>query len=573
VIGLVFATQAGRRHAERLAALWADARPYDDGSVRSSIERAWAECDGVVAFLATGAAVRIVAPLLADKRTDPALVCVDEGAHWAVPVLGGHEGGANALARRVADALGSEPVVTTASDAAGVPSPADLAAAIGGVVDPVSDTAAVMRALLDGERVALVIDVQRPLPALPANVVVTSEPAAPCIVVTDRLDDLPRPAVVIRPPSLAVGLGASRGVAADEVLGLVERVLADARLSPLSVRTTASVDVKDAEPGLVEARRRRGWAHESYPARDLGRIEVPNPSAVVQSAVGTASVAEAAALRSAGGAAGDAELVVAKRKTPMATVAVARGPLRPRGRLAVVGLGPGSRDLLTPRALAELRRAAVLVGLDQYVDQVRDLLRPGTRVLASGLGAEEARARAAVDEATAGHAVALVGSGDAGVYAMASPALEYAGAQVDVVVVPGITALLAAAAETGGAPIGHDHCAISLSDLHTPWDVIERRVRAAAEGDFVVGFYNPRSAQRDWQLPKALAILREHRPALTPVAVVTNATRPASSLVQTTLAELDVEQVGMYSLVLVGSSQSRYVAGRFVTPRGYTWAD
>lgn len=175
----------------------------------------------------------------------------------------------------------------------------------------------------------------------------------------------------------------------------------------------------------------------------------------------------------------------------MATCAVVRRA--PRGRLAVVGVGPGARDLLTPRATRELRRAAVLVGLDQYVDQIRDLLRPGTRIVESGLGAEEERARTAVAEARAGHAVALIGSGDAGVYAMASPALAEASGDIDVVGVPGVTAALAAAAVLG-APLGHDHASISLSDLHTPWEVIERRVRAAAEADIVVTFYNPVAA-------------------------------------------------------------------------------
>ena len=238
---------------------------------------------------------------------------------------------------------------------------------------------------------------------------------------------------------------------------------------------------------------------------------MPNPSDAPLAAVGTPSVAEAAALLRGG------ELLVPKRKSErgdgqpaMATCAVVRRPAR--GRLAVVGLGPGARDLLTPRAKAELRRASVLVGLDQYVDQIRDLLRPGTRILESGLGAEEERARTAVAEARKGQAVALIGSGDAGVYAMASPALAEASDDIDVVGVPGVTAALAAAAILG-APLGHDHVSISLSDLHTPWEVIERRVRAAAEADIVVTFYNPRSRGRDWQLPKALALLAEHRDA------------------------------------------------------------
>jgi cobalt-precorrin 5A hydrolase/precorrin-3B C17-methyltransferase len=249
-------------------------------------------------------------------------------------------------------------------------------------------------------------------------------------------------------------------------------------------------------------------------------------------------------------------------------VAIARHP--PRGRLALVGLGPGARDLLAPRAVTELRRASVIVGLDQYVDQIRDLLRPGTRVLATGLGQEEERAAAAVEQARAGHAVALIGSGDAGVYAMASPALERADAAIDVVGVPGLTAGLAASALLG-APLGHDHAYISLSDLHTPWPAIEARVRAAAEGDFVVLFYNPRSRTRDWQLPAALDLLAKYRPAGTPVGVVRNASRPDQAVHLATLADLDPTVVDMYSLVVVCSSQTHLVAGRMVTPRGYRW--
>jgi cobalt-precorrin 5A hydrolase/precorrin-3B C17-methyltransferase len=166
--------------------------------------------------------------------------------------------------------------------------------------------------------------------------------------------------------------------------------------------------------------------------------------------------------------------------------------------------------------------------------------------------------------------VALIGSGDAGVYAMASPALQYADDRTEVVGVPGVTAGLAASSLLG-APLGHDHAYISLSDLHTPLPVILRRVRAAAEGDFAVLFYNPRSRARDWQLGAALALLAEHRPQDTPVGVVRNASRDGEQVRLSTLAAFDPGSVDMSSLVVVGSSRTRIVAGRMVTPRGYRW--
>ncbi|MDX6257027.1 MAG: cobalt-precorrin hydrolase / cobalt-factor methyltransferase / precorrin-3B [Frankiales bacterium] len=560
MIGLVATTAAGRRHADRLAELWPDAKVFG-GPASSALPEAWAECTGLVAFLSVGATVRLLAPYLGDKHADPGVVCVDEAGRWAVSVLGAHAGHANALAVRVSEALGTAPVITTATDSVGVNALDRLGWPVQG------DIAAVARAMLDGEDVTLAADRTWPMPALAVRRVAYEDLTAPAVVVTDRvLGDLPSPSAVLRPPSLVLGIGASRNASADEIDSLVADVLGSAALSALSVGAVTTVDAKADEQGLLEVCARHGWQLTTYAAELLAAVAVPNPSVAVRQAVGTPSVAEASALLHAGPG---AELVVPKQASAMATVAVARK--RPRGLLTLVGLGPGARDLLSPRAAAALAQSGFVVGLDQYVVQVRDLIRPGTVVLESGLGQEEARARTATDLAREGNAVALIGSGDAGVYAMASPALEMADDSFDVVGVPGITAALAAASLLG-APLGHDHAAISLSDLHTPWPAIERRVRAAAEGDFVVTFYNPRSRGRDHQLPDALEILREHRPPATPVGLVRDASRPAERVVLTTLAQVRAEEVDMLTVVVVGSSQTVEVAGRMVTPRGYRWA-
>ncbi|MBC7374577.1 MAG: precorrin-3B C(17)-methyltransferase [Frankiales bacterium] len=550
MIGLVTTTAAGRVAAARLSAALPETRTYD---VRE-LTAAFSDCEQLVCFLATGATVRLLAPLLQDKASDPGVVVVDEAARFAVALLGGHGGGANDLARQVAALLGSTPVVTTATDAVGLPGLDTLGWPVEGAV------AAVSRALLDGDDVRLDADATWPLPPLPVGDV-----GEHVLRLTDALVKADSRTVVLRPPSLVLGIGSSRGVTAREVLDLVDRTLATAGLSVASVHAVATADAKADEEGLLLACQERGWELVTFSSEQLAAVVVPNPSAAPQQAIGTPSVAEAAALLASGG-----ELVVDKRKSAMATCAVARR--RPRGRLALVGLGPGARDLLPPRAEAELRRAAVWVGLDQYVDQVRDLARPGTRMLVTGLGKEEERAHSAVAEAEKGYAVALLGSGDAGVYAMASPALEVAGNDIDVVGVPGVTAALAASSLLG-APLGHDHASISLSDLHTPWPAIEARIRAVAEADLVVTFYNPRSRGRDWQLPKGVAMLLEHRPASTPVGIVTDASRTRETVVLTTLGELDCTQVTMFACVVVGSSQSTVVAGRMVTPRGYRWSE
>ncbi|MET8772131.1 cobalamin biosynthesis protein, partial [Streptomyces sp. NPDC004658] len=332
MIGLISATAAGAAARDRLAAAWPERTRVYEGPVSQAVPAAFAECEQLVCFLATGAVVRLLAPLLAGKAADPGVVCVDEGGRFAVSLLGGHGGGANALAREVGEVLGAEPVVTTATDAVGLPGLDTLGLPYEGAV------AAVSRALLDGEPVALEAEVAWPLPPLPV-----APRGSYTIRVTDRDVPAGEREVLLRPPSLVVGVGASKGAPAEEVLGLVEEALREAGLSPRSVAELATVDAKAGEPGIVAAAERLGVPLVTYSAEQLAAVEVPNPSDAPLAAVGTPSVAEAAALVRGG------ELLVPKKKSAarpaMATCAVVRRP--GRGRLAVVGLGPGARDLLT----------------------------------------------------------------------------------------------------------------------------------------------------------------------------------------------------------------------------------
>lgn len=574
MLALFAVTDAGRRaSAEVAAALGAEPREL------AELPDLWPDLDGAVFFLATGATVRLIAPLLADKRTDPGVVCVDEARRFAVALAGGHGGGANALATRVAAVLGAEPVITTASDAAGSAGLDEVVGLLGARVD--GDLAAAGTALLDGAaRVENPLGF--PLPPFPPlvgevrhTITITDRVAGPLARGLARTrarahadPDSRRPHGETRlvPPTLVVGIGSARGVPARAVTDTLRRLETEHGFDLRAVRAYASVDLKADEAGILAAIAPAPLL--SYPAEVLAAVEVPHPSEVVRAEVGTASVAEAAALHAAA-ALGGGELVVPKIKGDNVTVAAAR--VRPRGRLAIIGLGPGAADLRVPRADAELRRASIVVGLDQYVDQVAHLLRPGTEVRASGLGDEEQRAADAVALAAKGHAVALIGSGDAGVYAMAGPALQGAGDDIEVVGVPGVTAALSAAALLG-APLGHDHVLISLSDLHTPWPVISTRVAAAAAADLVTCFYNPRSRDRHWQLGAALDAFREHRPADTPVGAVRQAGRPGQRVWTAPLSEFDPAEVDMLTTVVVGSTATRMVAGRMVTQRGYRWA-
>ncbi len=567
---------------------------HHHGRLVETVQSRWAEVDGFVLVCATGIAVRAIAPLLADKTADPAVVVVDDAGRYAVALTGGHGGGANVLAREVAALLGAEPVVTTATDGAGLPALDNLPGFTAS-----GDIAAVTRAWLDG--VPPMVDIDPALagwplpralvgsrypadrePPVPADDGQTDDgqtdggqpdggqatpraPARPTVVVTDRTTGPAGATAVLQPRSLVVGVGSSSGADAEALYRLFVDTMEEAGLSIDAVAAVATVDRKAAEPAIVELAATLGVGLRCFPPEVLASVSVPNPSPVVEAAVGTPSVAEAAALA----ATGAAVLVVEKRRSEEATVAVARRA-RPEGHLAVVGLGPGDPALRTPAAAAAVRHADSVIGYGPYVDLAADLLDARHDVVRSPIGAETERCTEALRRAADGQRVALVCSGDPGVYAMASLVCELAAAQGDppVTVVPGVTAALAGAAVLG-APLGHDHAAISLSDLLTPWPVIERRLRSVAEGDFTVSLYNPRSKRRTRQLDEALEILAAHRPPTTPAAILTDVGRPTERVLRTTLAELDPQQVDMLSLVIVGSSTTTWIGQRMVTPRGY----
>jgi cobalt-precorrin 5A hydrolase/precorrin-3B C17-methyltransferase len=429
VIGLIAVTGGGRGAAERLAAAWPGQTRSYDGPARQALVRAWAQCDGLVCFLAVGATVRLIAPLLNSKWTDPAVVCVDESARRAVAVVGGHAAGANALATRVAEVFGADAVITTATDAVSLPGLDTLGWPTEGAIGTVS------RALLDGERVRLESAETWPLPPLPATVGDTGEYR---ILITDLLTAGDPHTAVLRPPSLVVGvylatLEAGYEAGVDEVLRLADGALGEAGLSAASVATLAAVSENGVPlPGIAAAARERGWTLASYPAAQLAGT----PGGDGASRDGTVAAPTRPSAAGAAALAGAAELVAAERRSRDASVAVAR--IRPRGRLALVGTGPGARDLLTPRATSELRRASVVAGPGAVLEEVADLLRSGTRVIRAEPGEEEARGREAVWQAQQGHAVAVVFPADPGLHPLAGLLQELAAAETDVVRVPGV---------------------------------------------------------------------------------------------------------------------------------------
>lgn len=236
----------------------------------------------------------------------------------------------------------------------------------------------------------------------------------------------------------------------------------------------------------------------------------------------------------------------------------------------MVGIGPGSRDDITPRALEALKTSDVIAGYKTYLNLIKDVIGDKP-VLSSGMGEERERCEAALNEAARGKVVSIVSSGDPGVYGMAGLVLELAGRmnpKISVEIIPGVPASCAASALLG-APVMHDHAVISLSDLLTPWEVIEKRLRLAAEGDYVIVLYNPKSSQRTWQIEKAREIVLEKRQETLPVGIVRDAGRPGQEVTVTTLKDMLNFPIDMTTVIIIGNSTTFTFDNFMVTKRGY----
>ncbi len=377
---------------------------------------------------------------------------------------------------------------------------------------------------------------------------------------------------MLHPPVLALGVGCERGAAPAALRALVDDTLARHGLARGAIALVASLDLKSDEEAVLALA-----ADLDVPARFFTAPELLAETKRLQDPVGHRVPRRRLLWRRRGRGAGGGRKRIHRSSSPSTSAAARRAPSRAprgrsmprrigkaRGRLAVIGIGPGDAASRTGAADAALAAASDVVGYRLYLDLLGGALAGKIRH-DGALGEEEARVRLALDLAAAGKSVALVSSGDAGIYALATLVFELLDREdradwrrVALSVVPGISAMQAAAAKLG-APLGHDFCAISLSDLLTPWDAIARRLKAAADGDFVIALYNPRSARRSDHLARARDILLASRAPDTPVALARNLDRDGETIAVTTLGALDPDQVDMLTLVLIGSSATRRI--------------
>lgn len=528
----------------------------------------------IIAIFASGIVIRALAGHLRSKETEPPVLSISQDGKWVVPLLGGHHG-ANDLSQRLGEALNGHAAITNASDTLW-----DMALDYpprGLVWDDTGSMKGTIAALQDGKKVKVK---QEGGPFFPDwfNHLPQGQDIEICVSTRkDAQADL-----LYRPKIIAIGIGCERNAKPEDIQALVEECLKEANIAPQSLAVIVSIDIKADEEGLHAVGREWGIPVRFFSGdrlkEETGRLA--NPSDTVFQEVGVYGVAEGAALAAVGK---DGHLILTKRKAKGVTCALAQSNTillpenigKARGKISIVGIGPGQSSWRVPEADRALRSSTDWVGYHLYLDLLPDW---GKQRHDFALGEEEKRVRHALDLTAEGKHVALISSGDAGIYAMASLVFELLETsevwrRIEIEAVPGISAMQAAAARAG-APLGHDFCAISLSDLLTPWPVIENRLRAAGQGDFVISFYNPVSRKRNWQLQEAKKILLSRRAPTTPVLIAQNLGRVGESIAFTNLMDLDINKVDMLSLVIVGNSQSRIVRcadGKqyFFTPRGY----
>lgn len=606
---------------------------YYSGSLKEHLVRLWDSHQSFVFCLAAGAVVRLIAPLLQDKVSDPTVVVLDETGQFVISLTGGHQGGGDRLSRLLALQIGATPVLTGASNSLGLPG-IDVIGLPFGWGRGEGDWTGVSAAIARQAQVQVMQTVgstlwQQHLPAghplvfaelgdqglgirerglgtedkaAHAQIWITpwlqphssSQPPTPNA--QSLISNPPVPTIHWHPRVLWIGLGCERGTSRLVIETAIRQVFEQYGLAERAIAGIATLDLKADEIGLVDFCRDRAFPLRCFPAETLRTIPVPNPSSIVETEVGTPSVAEAAALRATWDFKDPfspplsplpTSLLVPKQiirlegQPGAVTIAVAQAEREYTGRtgqLWLVGTGPGQLEQITPAAQTAIAQADVVIGYSLYIDLIRPLFRPGQIVETLPITQERQRAERAIALANWGLTVAVVSSGDCGIYGMAGLVMEQLQAQnwdgetPAVQVFPGITALQATASRVG-APLMHDFCAISLSDLLTPWEMIEKRLTAAAQADFVVALYNPKSKTRLEQIKIAQRIFLQYRDPLTPVALVRSAYRTDEHITLTTLSDLLTCAIDMLTTVLIGNQSTRTYANWMITPRGYLGFD
>ncbi len=586
-------SKRGEETAKSLQEIWPDAELHGNSKCKNAdsvfenaiehLQYSFKNQRPIIGFCAAGILIRALSPLLQKKTAEMPVIAVSEDGKIVVPLLGGHRG-ANRMATEISQHFEGLAAITTSGEthfniALDEP-PAHL------ILQNPEDAKAFTVSLLDDEKISFSGNEEWFLNSkLPFDAEGSLKISVTCEDVCGNDKHL-----VYHEKTIVLGMGAERGAPIEEAIRLAETCLKNHACSSNALIAVASLNLKSDEACLQAVAEHFQIPFWTYEKAELKTVEkrLLTPSDIVEKEVGVKGVAEAAALFAAGD---KSTLLGAKQKSTRITVALGKAENshafkkgQERGALFLVGTGPGKKEWRSFEAETLLQKADHWVGYDLYLDLIQDL-KISQKEHRFPLGAEEDRVRYGLELAGKGEKVALVCSGDPGIYAMATLAYELmdtgaangfltdAAKRVEVFVSPGISAFQAAAARSG-ALIGHDFCCISLSDLLTPRNDILKRLEATSKGDFVTAFYNPRSKRRVTLLDEAFEILRQNRPPETPVILAFELGRDQERITHTTLKEVKSEDVDMLTLVMVGSSNTKSVLtgdGKkwAYTPRGY----
>lgn len=548
-------------------------------SFAETLRELFAEGTPIIGICAAGILIRTLAPMLSDKRQEPPVLAVAEDGSAVVPLLGGLNG-VNDLARRIAEALNVKAAITTTGDIRF--RTALLSPPIGYYLANPDDAKTFISDLLAGAQVKL----EGTAPWLSNSQLPIDSNGDLTIQITERLVTPAPNRLVYHPATIAIAITNTVDVTS------VQQLLIDAKLAPASVAGIFAPLSAAANPAINAVASALDVPIRFFTSNQLESLLSQGYS--LAQAVAIAATQEDGGTRGRGDAVNLSQILSAppglhlsaSSSSSQIAIAIAPEPIdpstigQPRGRLAIVGTGPGASQWMSPEVREILKSATDLVGYKTYLDLVGSLA-DGKRRHESDNREEIARAKVALDLAAQGRYVAVVSSGDPGIYAMATAVFEVLDYHnkpewdsIDIHVAPGISAMQAAAAAIG-APLGHDFCTISLSDILKPWSIIEQRIAAAAQADFVIAFYNPVSKERTWQLAQARDILLRYRTADTPVVLARNLGRPGESVKGITLEELMPAVADMRTVILVGSTQTRTIQRSdgslsVYTPRRYT---
>lgn len=544
---------------------------------------------------ATGIAVRACAPYLSDKMTDPAVLVIDAVGEFVIPILSGHIGGANEKAKRIANLLGARAVITTATDRHGAIAVDTWAKKMGYEIYNPKAIKHISSAILKGMKVTLISDIpiRETLPdgiylqrdaisteEKDANNALHSDRGQPAVVITILESRAKAHAsknhLVLVPKILYLGIGCRKGMKNEIIKSNVVKMLADGNLLKQALNTVASVDIKANEAGIIEFCKEWNLPFSIYKSSELKHVSGNfHHSDMVEQTVGVDNVCERAAVL----ASGNGKLLIPWTADNGVTMAIAIKDST--GMISVIGIGPGRKAYMTLEAIRAIEEADVIIGYTTYIRLLKEefevtgtlsekLQFDNLNTESTGMRHEKERVIRAITLAKEGKKVALVSSGDAGIYGMAGLLYSLCPKETDfsIRIISGVTAAVSGAARLG-SPLSNDFCVISLSDIMMPWEVIEKRLLAAAKGDFVIVLYNPGSKHRPDHLMRALHKIAPYYSADTVCGVVEKIGREGERARVLRFEELTGLTPHMEMTVFIGNSETKSVQGMMVTMRGY----